>query len=181
MRIVRVFDRSTRCGVSIPMYSTVVYLIGELDLSPLDLFSHRQYFKLAWKEHDLDSVRGLYAQLAADLDAHFDTSSTWDGGLTEDRVIEDREYRVRALAYRYASGPYAIELDTLVDPDTAEHPRWLTATVTGLPWGHALSGRIDNTRDPVWGVEGWLDLKLPRAQLEATLARLAAITNLQLT
>ncbi len=43
------------------------------------------------------------------------------------------------------------------------------------------SGRIDSTDDPVFGVTGWLDLRLPRAQLEATLARLAAIPNVTVT
>ena len=57
---------------------------------------------------------------------------------------------------------------------------WLIVKLSGLPWGHRVSGRIDHTRDPVFGVEGWLDLTLPRAQLDATIARLRAIPGIAL-
>ena len=181
--VIRIFDRSTRCAVSIPLYSSVVWTIGDIDLTPLDLFEQRARFKLAWKTYDIDSLRGFFAQLSADLDAHFDTSTTWPGGPTCDEIIDNREYnfRVRKRTYRYSSGGYAIELDELIGPEAKDGTGWLTVDIQGLPWGHDVSGRIDSTKDPVWGVEGWIDLTLPHAQLDATLARLAAIPGIQLT
>ncbi|MBA2540301.1 MAG: hypothetical protein H0V17_11740 [Deltaproteobacteria bacterium] len=180
MTFVRVFDRSTQRAVSIPLYSTGVWMVGDVDLSPLDLFAQRVEYKLAWKRHDTDAVRGFLAQLAADLDAHFDVSPSWPGGVIEDRVIESVEYnfRTRKRVQRFESAPFAIQLDENLDPDTNEGGM-MWATVQGLPWGHELNVRICNTDDPVWGVDGWIDFTLPRAQLEAALARTAAIPGIQ--
>jgi hypothetical protein len=183
MTFVRVFDRSTSRAVSIPLWHPAVWMIGEpFDLVSLDLFAQRTDFKLPWKRYSPDSLRGFLAQLTADLDAHFDTSTTWPGGLTKDEIIDNREYnfRVRKRIYRFESAPFAIELDELLDPDGKEETGWLTVEVSGLPWGHEVSARIDSTKDPVWGVSGWVDLTLPRAQLDATLARLAAIPGIQI-
>src|SRR5262249_45646471 len=155
------FDRSTSRGVSVHVGSTKAWTIGEpTDLAPLDLFAQRTSFKLAWQRYDLDSLRGFLAQLAADLDAHFDTCTTWPGGVTADQIIDDRDYnvRIRRRVQRFESGPYAIELDELLDPDGKKETGWLTATVHGLPWGHSLRARIDSTSHPVWGVSGWVDL-----------------------
>lgn len=183
MTIVRVFDRSTSRAVSIPLWHPAVWSIGEpFDLSPLDLFAQRTNFKLPWKQYAPDSLRGFLAQLTADLDAHFDTCTTWPGGITKDEIIDDREYnfRVRRRIYRFESAPYAIELDELLDPDGKKETGSLGVKVFGLPWGHQVSARIDSPDDPVYGVGGWVDLTLPRAQLDATLARLAAVPGIQL-
>jgi hypothetical protein len=166
---------------AVRLWSTAVWVLGDVDLGPLDLFGHRQMFKLPWKTYDPDSLRGFFAQLTADLDAHFDTCAAWPGGVTTDEVIDNREYnyRVRQRVYRYASGAYAIELAELLAPGALDGTGWLTIKVEGLPWGHSVRARIDSTDHPVWGVEGWIDLNLPRAQLDATLARLAAIPGLE--
>ena len=182
--VVRLFERSTSRGVSVRLHGDEAWTIGEpIDLAPLDLFGDRTEFKLAWKTYDPDSLLALFARLAAGLDAHFETCTSWPGGVVEDRVIDDREYdiRVRKRVYRWESGPYAISLDELLDPDGKEETGWLTAKVHGLPWGHDVSARIDQTDDPAFGVSGWLDLRLPRVQLEATLARLAAVPNVTIT
>jgi hypothetical protein len=182
-KVVRVFDRSTQRAVSIPLYQTAVWVVGEVDVSPLDLFPRRLFFKLPWKQHDLDMVRGLFAQLTADLDAHFDTSTTWPGGVTHEDVDDNREhdYRIRRRTYRYASGAFAIEIDERLDLESGNTTGTMWPKVTGLTWGHEVSGRVELTSEPQGGVEGWIDLRLPGAQLDATHARLAAIPGIQLS
>jgi hypothetical protein len=182
--VVRLFDRTTSNAVSLRLWSNDVWTIGSpIDLAPLDLFAHRASYKLRWARPEIDPVRGLLAQLTADLDAHFDTSTTWPGGVTEDLVIENREYnfRTRRRVQRFESGPYAIQLDESLDPDGDDHAGLIFAVVNGLPWGHELKARICATRDPVWGVDGWIDFTLPLAQLEAAVARLAAIPEIEVT
>ena len=175
--IIRVFDRETRCAVSIPLHHSAVWMLGELDLSPLDLFAERVSFRLRWRAYDSDSLRGFFARLTEGLDARLATCATWPGGVTKDEVIDDREYgfRVRRRVHRYESAPFSIEIDESLDPDGERDTGWLTVKLRGLPWGHAVEGRIDSTRDPVLGVAGWIDLRLPRAQLVETIARLRAI------
>lgn len=182
--IVRVFDRSTQRAVSIPLHSTAVWVVGEVDLSPLDLFSQRVSYKLRWTKLELAAVRGFIAQITADLDAHFDTSAEWDGEVTRDEVLESEQYdfRTRRRELRFASGGYAIELGENLDPDLADDPSGMFwVVVHGLPWGHEVNVRISLTGDEPpteWGVDGWIDLTLPRAQLEAAVARVAKIPGI---
>lgn len=180
--IIRVFDRGTRRAASMPLHQAAAWVVGEVDVSPLDLFAERTRFRLPWKTYDPDSLRGFLARLTADLDVRLATCGAWPGGITKDEVIDDREYRfrVRRRVRRYESAPLSIELDELLDPDGKRDTGWLTVKLGGLPWGHKVEGRIDSTSDPVFGVEGWLDLTLPRVQLEATIARLRAIPGVEL-
>lgn len=180
--IIRVFDRGTRRAVSMPLHHAAAWVVGEVDVSPLDLFAERTRFKLRWRAYDPDSLRGFFERLTSDLDVHLATCGAWPGGVTRDEVIDDREYRfrVRRRVRRYESAPFSIELDELLDPDGKRDTGWLTVKLGGLPWGHKVEGRIDSTSDPVFGVEGWLDLTLPRVQLEATIARLRAIPEVEL-
>jgi hypothetical protein len=179
--IIRVFDRGTRRAVSIPLHHPAAWVVGEVDVSPLDLFAARTSFKLPWKAYDPDSLRGFFAHLTEDLDARLALCATWPGGVTKDEVIDDREYdfRVRRRIHRYESAPFSIELNELLDPDGKRDTGWLTFKLGGLPWGQTVEGRIDSTRDPVFGVEGWVDLTLPRVQLEATIARLRAVPGVE--
>jgi len=180
--VIRVFDRGSRRAVSIPLHRSVVWVVGEVDVSPLDLFAERASFKLRWRTYDLDSLRGFFARLTSDLDARLATCASWPGGLTKDEVIDNREYgfRVRRRVHRFESAPLSIEFDELIDPDGKRDTGSLTVKLSGLPWGHQVEGRIDRTNDPAFGVEGWVDLTLPRAQLEATVARLRANPEVEL-
>lgn len=180
--VVRVFDRVARRAVSVPLHHPAAWVVGGVDVSPLDLFAERAGFKLRWKAYDLDSLRGFFARLTAGLDERLAACGAWPGGVTRDEVIDDREYgfRVRRRVHRYGSAPFSIEFDELLDPDGRRDTGWLTVKLCGLPWGHKVEGRIGGTRDPVFGVEGWVDLTLPRAQLEATIARLRANPGVEL-
>jgi hypothetical protein len=189
--VVRLFDRSAARGVSFQLHSNDVYLMGEpVDLSPLDLFAHRVSYKLRWATLELAAVRGFIAQLTADLDAHFDTSAEWEGGVTRDEVLESVQYnfRTRRREFQFCAGPYAIELGENLDPDIVDDASGMFAvTVRGLPFGHQVSVRIALSYEPgkeappAWGVDGWIDFTLPLAQLEAAVARTAAIPGIELT
>lgn len=180
--VIRVFDRGARRAVSVPLHHSSAWVIGEVDLSPLDLFAERTRFKLPWKAYDIDSLRGFFAQLTEGLDARLATCAAWPGGITNDEVIEDHEYafRVRRRIHRYESAPFTLELDEHLDPDGKRATGGLLFTLGGLPWGHEVKGRIDSSLDPTFGVEGWIDLTLPRAQLDATSARLHATPGIAL-
>ncbi len=182
--VVRVFDRSTSRAMSIPLWSNAVWTIGEpFDLTPLDLFAQRTEYKLPWNDYTIDAVRGFLAQLTADLDAHFDVSATWPGGVVEDRIFESQKYnfRVRRRVFRFEAGDYAFDLtEHLGDVDAKAETGMIWAVVHGLPWGQEVNVRITGT-EPAGAVEGWVDLTLPRAQLEATIARLAAIPGIVIT
>ena len=185
-RVLRLFDRSTGHGLSVQFPSREVYLIGggSFDLSPLDLFAHRVSYKLPWTTIELAAVRGFIAQLAADLDAHFDTSAEWEGGVTLDEVLVSYEskLRTRRRELRFASGPYAIELGENLDPDVVDDATsmfWVD--VRGLPSGHRIGVRIALSGEPgEYPVDGWIDFTLPLAQLEAAVARAATIPKIKL-
>jgi hypothetical protein len=181
---VRLYDRSASRGVSIRLYDDAAWTIGEpIDLGPLDLFGDRTEFMLAWKACDIDAVRGLCAQLTADLDAHFDTSTSWPGRVTEDRVIDNKEYnfRIRLRQQRFEAGAFAITIDQRLDPDGKDETGSAAVNVHGLPWGHTVAAYLNRSDDPVFRVSGSLDVRLPRKQLESTLARLAAIPDIKIT
>ncbi|HEU0035182.1 MAG TPA: hypothetical protein VFQ53_31370 [Kofleriaceae bacterium] len=161
--IVRVFDRSTSTAASINLHANTVWTIGRVDLTALDVFSYYTTFTLPWPRFTLDAVRGLIAQLATEVDAHFDVSATWPGALTETRTAEDVVIRT----WRYESGPYALEI--------IDYGTWLWVTVHGLPWGFVMKSRIDNADT---GVEGNLQLALPLEVGETVVARLALIPGI---
>jgi hypothetical protein len=180
---IRVFDRRASRGASIRLNYDVSTIGEPIDLTPLDLFGDRTEFKLAWKTCDLDAARGLFAQLTADLDAHFDTSTGWPGRVTEDRVVDSKEYnfRIRLRKQRFEAGAFAITIDERLDPDGKDETGSASLHVHGLPWGHTVAAYLNPSDDPMFGVSGSLDLRLPRKQLEATLARLAAIPGITVT
>lgn len=177
---VRVFDRSSRRAVSIRTYWETAWMIGEgIDLAPLDLFGERVAFELAWKTYDVDMVRGLVAQIVAALDARFDASTTWPGGMVNERINEVGDMRFRQRDYRYASGAFAIGVSQFVDLAVNDAGR-TTFVIEGLPMGW-LRGTLDVASDRPSAVTGAIDPRLPRAQLAATLDRLAAIPQLRIT
>jgi hypothetical protein len=170
---VRVFDRISRRAASIRTHHETAWMIGDaIDLAPLDLFGKRVELELTWKTYGVDMVRGLVAQLAADLDAHFATSTTWPGGMIMERINEVGDQRFRQRDFRYASGAFAIGVSEFVDLAVNDAGR-TSFVVEGLPKGW-LRGSLDT-------VTGWIDLRLPRAQLDATLDRLAGIPDVKIT
>ncbi|MCW5801377.1 MAG: hypothetical protein KIT31_03125 [Deltaproteobacteria bacterium] len=167
--LVRVFDRARGIGASIQTWRDV-WTIGDVDLAALDLFAGEVHFRIAWKPYALDGVRGFLAQLAAELDAHYDVSATWPGTVTEHEV---EGTAVRWYTWRFSSGERAIEIvEHRYRDDGVPETGSIRATVHGLPWGHVLVAHLS---DDAHGVEGWLKLRLPRAHGDAVRARLASI------
>jgi hypothetical protein len=149
-RVVRVFDRAAGIGASIGIGSRSVATIGEINVAALDLFHRYQFFSVPGWKVDHDGLRGLFAQLASEVDAHFDVSTSWPAG----------------RGGRFESGTFAVELS----------PRHggLSATAHGLPWGHALSIWIDESS------HGSVELCLPLAVGQAVLARLSFVTGVRI-
>lgn len=177
---VRVFDRSSKSAVSIRTYEETAWLIGDaIDLAPLDLFGERVEFELTWETCDVDMVRGLVARLATALDAQFDTSTIWPGGMVNERINEVGEMRFRQRDYRYASGGFAISVSQFVDLAVNDAGR-ISFVIEGLRMGW-LRGSLYAAKGSQLSVTGSIDPRLPRAQLSATLDRLAGIPNLKIT
>lgn len=178
--VVRIFDRDARIGASIHCGSQRVSTIGALDLGPLDLLEHTATFRNpAWKKHDLATTRGLVAQLAAELDAHFDVSAAWPGRIIDEQELLDvRRERVRITNHHFEAGPRAV---TIAEQHHAEDAwdewSWTHAAALGLPWGHALEVAV-NTKPS--GAFGHVSVRLPLALGERVVARLAAIPSLEL-
>ena len=144
---VRVFDGDR--AVSIAIDRDQVWTIGEVDLAPLDLLDFLEYFSPS--SYDIDALRGLVAQVVTELDAHFDTSPLWRE--IDRRREADHEYRVFGDLPRSV----AIRLDRHATPSVSVH---------GLPWGHALKF-----------AHGYVRGRLPNADIDRVLARLAAISS----
>jgi hypothetical protein len=173
---VRVFDRSSKRAVSIRTYHDTAWVIGDaIDLAPLDLFEKRMELELTWKTSDVDMVRGLVAQLVGDL-AGFEMSTTWPGGMVLERINEVGDLRFRQRDFRYAKGAFAIAVSQFVDLAVNDAGR-TTFVVEGLPTGW-LRGSLETQEDPQRPVTGSIVLRLPRAQLEATLERLAGMAGI---
>lgn len=152
--VYRVFDRATATGVSITSTMDVakVAKIGDVDLDALDLFGREQGFDLTtWTGADPDDVRALVAQLASEVDAHFDVSTTWPA-----RAIQG--------ATRHEAGTSALEtrrLDTTVFVD-----------VHGLPWGYQIDTHVGAYHGSVGGA---VSMRLPLPVGRAVISRLAGI------
>jgi hypothetical protein len=167
--VVRVFDRDAGTAASIDLHARTVATVGAMDLSALDLFDVWCEVRLGWP-YVRDDVRGVLAQLASDVDAHFDVSATWPGRTLDAGAVEATQWE----ELRFESGDFAIEL--------VEHHYETRSTVLakffGLPWGHAITVVL---RDDGTGMEGNVQLRLPRVDCDALLARAAAVPNLVLT
>jgi hypothetical protein len=143
--VVRVFDHDR--AASILLESQRVSTIGEIDLAPLDLFSHSDYFGPV--EPSIEMLRGLVAQVAGEVDAHYDTSTAWQP--------------TTPGAMTFADGERSIEI-------AKDAYNKLTATVHGLPWGHQIAMSITAT-----GSQGYAWVRLPTADIDRLFARLATI------
>jgi hypothetical protein len=154
MTVVRVFDRDRAASVHI--HGTTVATIGEVDLSPLELQSNVQSFELT-TTLDSEMLRGLVAQLAAEVDAHYDTSTLWP--TVAPGTFADGERRVTIGA---ADGHNFVNGMT-------------NARVHGLPWGHKLDVSLEPRPR---GAKGYIALRLPAAQIDRVIARLSALAKL---
>ena len=114
----------------------------------------------------------MLAQLAAELDAHYDVSAAWPPQILEQHTFEDpRREPVHVTTYRFESGPHAMTLTEQRHDAWA----WTHAELAGLPWGHALSVEL-HTR--ATGTAGHVAFRLPLADGDAVLARMAAMPSL---
>lgn len=146
VEVIRVFvgDRAVSLDRS---YGNDIYVIGDVDLAPLDVLGAYFNFQLPWPAHDPDGVRGLLAQLADELDPSFDVSVDWPA-----RTIQEEDtWSLR----RYEWRDLAIEVREM---------RWLAggsrviAKALGLPWGHELELYLDCENG---SSNGGLTLRLP--------------------
>lgn len=146
---VRVFDRDRAASVAIDtVHATTV---GEVDPGPLDLLACSTYFYLepsGQPRETLETLRGIIAQLAGELDAHYDTSPSWPA--VDERTFGDGAHSITWVHER--------------DRDR------FTAHVHGLPWGHALAVTLRMTSR-----QCDLAVRLPDADIGRVLERLQAI------
>jgi hypothetical protein len=158
--VVRIFDRDRAASVVIDSnWIRGVATIGSVDLTPLELYRHVQSFELRSGTSDIETARGVIAQLASDLDAHYDTSTQWPtSGSVE---------RAGSLVSTFAEGERSVEIIAQI----YDHIR---ATVHGLPWGHQLELNIQTN-----ATSGYLVLRLLATDIDRVLARLGAIATLR--
>jgi hypothetical protein len=159
--VVRVFDRDRAASVVIG--SNVVATIGDVDLAPLDLYLFSQYFEMPATGEHVEMVRGFVAQLAAELDAYFDTSSLW--------TLTGRTAKDLTVEHTFGDGERALTIAV----KRGKHPQ-TTAEVHGLPWGHKIELSISPQAD---GVSGYVVVRLPDADIDRVMARLGAIATLR--
>ncbi|MBA2544257.1 MAG: hypothetical protein H0V17_31725 [Deltaproteobacteria bacterium] len=162
--VVRVFDRDRAAIVPIEAWNTPVATIGEVDLAPLDLVMASRSFEIASGSHDVATARALIAQLTAEVDAHYDTSTLWPEGPIY--VDEHHWYE-----------PEVTSMQTFVDGERAvtivsDRNGRLWAQVYGLPWGHRLGFYLDSR------LHGYIAMRFPSADLDRIEARIAAIGKL---
>jgi hypothetical protein len=156
---VRVFDRERAVSVHIGTHAVAV--IGNVDLAPLDLYLVSQNFLIPDVSDHLEVARGLVAMLAAELDAHYDTSALWS------RIGRARQEG--SVVHTFGEGERSITV-AVKGGDQA-----MTTTVHGLPWGHKIElGTVRRQRD----VAGYIILRLPDADIDRVVGRLGAIAPL---
>ncbi len=163
--VVRIFDRSTGTGVSMVVGKQTVSMIGEFDLSALDLFDNEVHFDIASGPlSPLDTARDLAAQLAALVDPLYADAASWPVHAERTSVTPDTDPASPGSRYttrEVSSGDRRIELSEVRNnPPWAKgvEDGWATATVRGLPWGHSLNLTVYFKPD---GMKGRLQLRLP--------------------
>lgn len=164
--VVRFFDRVRKVGASVALYSCKVSLIGGLDLetirAPLDLFDLHPSFRVpAWKKFDPEQARALVAQLAAEIDAHYDQSAAWP--IEELQVEGPDRWFVRS---RCAHGPHAVLFEERKRDGTID------IHLEGLPWGQEFQGGMRFTPEAAFG---YFNVRLPEEIATRMLARLKSI------
>lgn len=157
VNVVRIVDGTRAAVIAIEQN---VATIGDIDLSPLELRMYSSSFTLASKTADVETARALVAQLAGELDAHFDTSTQWPAGAPYppgDWYADSAWNRQTFVAG-----------DRAVTVSVDDHQR-VWAQVHGLPWGHRLGFQLTTS-------SGFLTMRLPNADLDRVLARIRVIS-----
>ena len=148
--VVRVYAGDRAASVVID--TNIVSTVGAVDLAPLDLLGYSGSFKLA-EPATIELARGVLAHLAAEHDAHFDTSAQWPlAGGTSRQAFPDGERTVAITE----SGGHINQIRA-----TAE-PAWGTQIVVQI---NAYDG----------GTNGGVYLRLPTAAIDRVLARLGVL------
>ncbi|MEO8701349.1 MAG: hypothetical protein ABI867_14975 [Kofleriaceae bacterium] len=142
--VVRVVDGAR--AASIVIGSTKVSTIGDIDLAPLDLYRFGGGVASVPSPDAIDTARGLIAQVAAEVDAHYDTSALWPRKREGEFGDDERWIAVKAFD---GAVPYT------------------SAMVHGLPWGHELEIILPHDGRPAF-CKG----RLPAADRDRVLARL---------
>jgi hypothetical protein len=158
--VVRIFDRKAGWGAAVFIGKHAIATVGAVDTSALTVFERYGNFTPAYRHDDREALRGLIAQLASEIDAHYDVSPAWPARLVRETTDPDPAERLRT--YRYEAGPHAIEV--------ADRNCGLTATVDGLGWGMLFQVTLDEAGDRT---AGHVHLRLPVAAGERVLAQLA--------
>ncbi len=162
MMFVRVFDEHRAASVPIDGYSTAeVAVIGDVDLAPLDLFSASGRFAHPGR-HDVATARALVAQLLADVDAYFDTSTEWPVG--EDLAVPTWHAPDTTSQQTFISGERAVSTSTGRTGD-------LNAYVHGLPWGWQFGFALSRPS------AGYYYMRFPTAELDRIEGRLATLVR----
>lgn len=161
--VVRIFEHDR--AVSVQLESRAVATIGEVDLAPLDLMDCVQYFTREAAAIDVEVMRGLLAQVIAEYDAHYDTSTQWPLASHEHVTPHYLDPRLRST---FVDGARSVTVDQL-----ERGPRTWLATAHGLAWGHVveLASNDDGHGD--------LRVRLPDAEIDRVSARLGAIAKLR--
>lgn len=165
--VLRVFDDARACAVVLG--GRTAWTIGAaIDLAPLDLldFSTTE-LAVPWA-YDATAIRALIAQLAAEADAHFDTSATWPGATTDRRTFPEAD-GLQLHAQRFAAGAHAVEV---VEHTYGTGRRSVRAALHGLPWGHEVAVFLDEEDARL---AGHLRVRLPRAAIASLALRLEAL------
>ena len=161
---VRVFDRDRAAVVPIDAWGAEVATIGDIDLSPLDLLEVSRPFTLHAGDHDVPTARALVAQLVAEVDAHYDTSTLWAEG--EPARPADWYLPDMTSHQTFVDGSRAVSIG--YDRSGRIH-----AHVDGLPWGQRFLFQLEAGR------YHYLAMRFPSAELDRIEARLAALGSLQ--
>lgn len=165
MTFVRVFAGARAVSIPIDGYGDQeVAMIGDVDLAPLDLYFRSGPVAIARHTVDVATARGLVAQLAAEFDAHYDTSTAWPEGPSLPVPVWYQPDMTSQQTFVSAERAVSVGVD--------RHGR-IDAYVHGLPWGQQLAFQL-STGDAVY-----VYMRLPTAELDRIEARLAALATIE--
>lgn len=165
--VVRFVDRGAQIGISVVPYTSKIIVFGEVDLAPvraaLDLFDFNPNFRMPASAFAPDHVRALVAQLASEIDAHFDTSATWSGRIVH---AEDEHY----AETHYEQDGFVVEVQTRRGLGTVD------IALRGLPADQQFVGGVRFTPEATYA---YFNIRLPAELALRVTARLATIEGLQ--
>jgi len=167
--VVRIFDREKQIGASVITSTRYVSTIGDIDLARLELFTKNDMFRVPKPRDSLAFVRGVIAQLGAEIDAHYDVSTEWPGRVVRDFPITTDGMHL--VQHRFEAQGRAVTVSEQTYPDGRDVVR---AELEGLPWGHDLWVSIDTRPE---GSRGQICMRMPIELGKRVFARLDTIPN----